>query len=274
MVQHHHLPDADEIADGVHLFPHLHGDLPVADVHGDGHALERHIQVQSGGLAAAQMLVHRLHPRPPVHAHRRQHVAAVQPVVLYAQHRQILRRQAAVVRPHVRGAQDHDVPRLQPAGRVGVNAVVEQAEALLGLLVDMGHDALPVHGEHGVGGRIHDILQYIHFSSPLLPVLPSFLSYSMSFLCFLSLFYTLFFAFATVIRTNSAPVPPVPSCVFSFKSAVSRAPKISRSRTFQTKNQPLFRYSFLKTAVFACFSTEASYFRTLFENWTLRALFT
>ena len=170
VVQHHHLPDADEIADGVHLFPHLHGDLPVADVHGDGHALERHIQVQSGGLAAAQMLVHRLHPRPPVHAHRRQHVAAVQPVVLYAQHRQILRRQAAVVRPHGRGAQDHDVPRLQPAGRVGVNAVVEQAEALLGLLVDMGHDALPVHGEHGVGGRIHDILQYIHFSSPLLPV--------------------------------------------------------------------------------------------------------
>ena len=45
---------------------------------------------------------------------------------------------------------------------MGVQAVIEQAEALLRLLIDMGHDPLPIHGKHGVGGGIHDILQYIH----------------------------------------------------------------------------------------------------------------
>ena len=45
--------------------------------------------------------------------------------------------------------------------------MVEQAKAFLGLLVDMGHDALPIHGEHGMGGRVHHILQNIHTSRSL-----------------------------------------------------------------------------------------------------------
>ena len=80
----------------------------------------------------------------------------------------------AVVHAHGGGGQDHHILRLQTAGGVGVEAVVEQAKAFLGLLVDMGHDALPIHGKHGMGGRVHHILQNIHTSRSLSAVIPLF----------------------------------------------------------------------------------------------------
>ena len=167
MIQYDHLADAVEIVDGIHPLLHGHGYLTIRDLNTDGHALKGHIHLQADRFTAPQVLIYRLHARPMVDAYRRQHVAAAEPMILYADGSQILRGQIAVIRAHVGGSKDHQISRLQPPVRVGVNAVVEQAEALLGLLIDVGHDALPVHGEHGMRGRIHYALQNIHCTSPL-----------------------------------------------------------------------------------------------------------
>lgn len=174
VIQDHHLADADEIIDGVDLLPHLNGDLLVTDVDGDRDALKRHVQTQPHRLATPQVLVYRLDAGALVDAYRRQHIPGAEAWILNAQLRQIGGGKTAVVHAHGGGGQDHHILRLQTAGGVGVEAVVEQAKALLGLLVDMGHDALPIHGEHGMGGRVHHILQNIHISRSLSAVIPLF----------------------------------------------------------------------------------------------------
>ena len=152
VIQHHHLTDADEVVDGVRLFPHFHHDLLVADVDGDGDALKRHVQMEPRRLAAPQVFVHRLDAGPLIDAHRRQNVVGAEACVVDVQHREVGGGQAAVIRAHGGGRQNHDVTRLQPSGGVGIQAVVEQPEPLLCLLVDVGDDTLPIHGKHGVRG--------------------------------------------------------------------------------------------------------------------------
>ena len=89
VIQHHHLTDADEVVDGVRLFPHLHHDLLVADMDGDGDALKRHVQMEPRRLAAPQVFVHRLDAGPLIDAHRRQNVVGAETRVVDVQHRQI-----------------------------------------------------------------------------------------------------------------------------------------------------------------------------------------
>ena len=208
MIQYDHLADAVKIADGIDPLLHRDGDLLAGDPHVDGNALEAHLQPQLHRLAVPQVLIHRLDARPMIDTHRRQHVAAAEPVILYADGRQILRGQPAVVRTHGGGGQDHHVSRLQPSGGMGIDAVIIQAEALLGLLVDMGHDALPVHGEHGVRGRIHYALQNIHCTSPFPAVL--------------LLFYTITPPFAMHTKTKPIQGFVFDLCIFTGRRRTCR----------------------------------------------------
>ena len=116
VVQNDRLTDGNKISNGVYLLPHLHGNLLVANVYGNRNALKGYIQVQPHGFTAPQIFVHRLDARPLVYAHRRQNVIRPQARIPDANHRQVLRRQIAVIGAHGGGGQNHQITRLQPTG--------------------------------------------------------------------------------------------------------------------------------------------------------------
>lgn len=166
-VQHHQLPDAHEVADGVDILPHCHRHLLAVDLHGDGHSLKCHVQPQLIRAAAVQILTDRLDALAAVYTHRGDHVAGADPAVADTDGLQLRRRQGTIVLSHGGGGEDHHVAPQQPSRRVGVAAVVEQAKTLLRLSVDVRHDALPIHGEHGMRRAVHHALQNVHTPTAL-----------------------------------------------------------------------------------------------------------
>ena len=153
-VQNHHLADGEEIVDGIGHPVHQHGGGLVFNGHGNGAGAEGGLELEPVGVTAGQELVYRPAARRLVPAHGHDPVPRPQPALLDTDAGQVLRRQSAVVGADGGVRQDHHVPRLQPTGAMGVGAAVEQAETLLGPLVDVGNDSLPVQGEDGVGGCV------------------------------------------------------------------------------------------------------------------------
>jgi hypothetical protein len=124
--------------------------LPV-DGDPDGDALPLRLQRHIAGIPAAQELVHRAHGALTEDAHRRQHITGLDLFVPDAQYGQVLLLQAAVVAAHHGGGEDHQIALLQPTGRMRLLTVVVEAEALLGLMVDVGHDTVAIQRKYGVG---------------------------------------------------------------------------------------------------------------------------
>ena len=171
-VHHHHLADAAEIADGVLQIPDGHRRQARLDGDADGHSLIDGLQPEKAALTAVQDLEDRLVGGLVVYPDGHDPVSAAHLVGVDVQLAQIGGRQVAVVDAHGGCGHDHQISGDQLSGGVGLAGMVEKAEPLLGLTVDMGHAPVAVHGEHGVGGRVHHVLQNIHF--PTLPSVKSF----------------------------------------------------------------------------------------------------
>ena len=161
-VQSHQLADAPEVVDDVGGLPHGDGGGPGVDGYPDGDVPPDGGQLQHGGVAAGQKFVDRLAARRVILAHRRQPVPGPELPVPDIQPLQIGGGEAAVVGADGGVGDDDQISGLQLPGAVGILAVVEQAEVVLGLLVDMGDGALPVQGEHGLGGGLHHALQQVY----------------------------------------------------------------------------------------------------------------
>ena len=81
---------------------------------------------------------------------------------------QVCGSEVSVIIAHGGGGQDHQVALAQASCTMGLAGVIVKTEALFGLAVDVGHPTAAVHGEHGVGGCIHHVLQDVHKSPPVL----------------------------------------------------------------------------------------------------------
>lgn len=150
-VQNHHLSNAAEIPDGVDGVPYRNGDAAALDGEADRDPLTDGLQTEAVRVLVWQELV----DGPPAghveDACRHQPVVDAEPGLPDADTGEILRPQRPVVRADGCVGDQHQVARLQPPGGVGVLAVVVEAEPHLGLLVDMGDDAIPIQGENGMG---------------------------------------------------------------------------------------------------------------------------
>ena len=169
-VQNHHLSDGAEIIQRIAVFPYLYRDDPRPDRGMDRHALIHRVQLQLLALAAAHKLIHRLEGRIGIYAHRDDLIPAPEPVLVDPDPPQILHGQFPIVSAEIGADQDHHITCHQTAGRMGFGGMVEQAKLLLRPPVNVGDNTAAVHGKHGMGGGIHDILQNTHcgssFSSP------------------------------------------------------------------------------------------------------------
>ena len=101
------------------------------------------LQLEALRVLAGEELVDRPLPEVVEGPHGHQPVSGAQPGLPDADALQILRPQFPVVGADFGVGHQNQIPRLQAAGGVGVLAVVIQAKAVFGLLVDVGDDPLP-----------------------------------------------------------------------------------------------------------------------------------
>ena len=156
-VQHHHLTDAEKIADRVDRTVHRDGDFPFTDLDGDRQTVIDGTQRHDRGVAAGDEFINCVAVGVVIDAYGGHHVAGAKLPLLNTQAGQIGGGQLSVVRADGCIRQDHNIAGDQPSGFMRAAALSRKAKALLSLRVDMGHDAVGVCQKHGVSRGVHNL---------------------------------------------------------------------------------------------------------------------